>query len=96
MPRRARNVQRTYAPPADRISRNIEVSSKPQRFGTIHYLLQGQMVNIPERRMEKAGADLARCFDHRGDPGRVTGRCDGLRLTDVGAEVEDNSAQFAG
>ena len=92
----ARNVQRTYAPPADRVSRDIEVGSKPQRFGTIHYLLQGLMVNIPERRMEKAGSDLTRCFDHRGDPRRVTGWCDVLRLTEVGAEVEDNSSQFAG
>jgi len=89
-------VQRTDAPPADRVSGNIEVGSKPQCFGTIHYLLQALMVNIPERRMEKAGANLARGFDHRGDPGCVTGWSDVLCLTEVGAEMADNSAQFAG
>jgi hypothetical protein len=52
-------VQGAHAPPTDQVRSNVEVSSKFQRFGTIHDLVQRVIVNIPERWMEEAGADLA-------------------------------------
>jgi hypothetical protein len=52
-------MQRAHAPAADRVRRNVESGSKSQGLGTIHNLAQGLLVNITQRRMEKAGADLA-------------------------------------
>jgi len=89
-------VQRAHASAADWVGCNIKVRSKLQRFGTIHDLVQGLIVNIPERRMEKARADLTRCFDHRGDPRRVAPGCDVLSLAKMGTEVEHDAAQFSG
>ena len=85
-------MQRAHAPAADRVRRNVESGSKSQGLGTIHNLAQGLLVNITQRRMEKAGADLARCFDHRGYPRCVTVWRDVLCLAEVSAEVKDNTA----
>jgi hypothetical protein len=60
----ARNMQRAYASPADRVRRDVECGPKAQRLRTIYNLAQRLIVNVPQRRMKKAGTDLAGCFDH--------------------------------
>ena len=58
--------------------------------------MQRVIVNISERGMEEAGANVTRCIDHSGDPRRITTRCDVLCLAKVGTEVEHDASQLAG
>jgi hypothetical protein len=89
-------VQGAHASPTDRVRSNIEVCSKLQRFGPIRDLVQRVIVNIPERWMEEAGAHVARCLDHGGDPRRIAEWRNILCLANVGAKVQHDSAQLAG
>jgi len=68
------------------------MGSKAQSFRTIHDLVQSLIVNIPERGVEKAWADIARCFNHCGDPRGIAAGCDALCLANVSTEVEHNAA----
>lgn len=85
-------MERAHAPPADRVSRHVQRSSKVQCLGTIHDLVQGLIVNVAQRRMEKAGSHIARGFNHGRNPRGVTVWCDVRHLTEMSAEVKDDAA----
>ena len=51
-------------------------------------------MNIAQRRMEKAGADVTGRFDHSGNPRCIAAWSPGLRQTQVSAEVKHESPQF--
>src|SRR5450755_3858315 len=46
--------------------------------------------------MEKAGPDIARCFNHGRDPGRIAARSNILALSEVSTEVLHNAPQLFG
>ena len=51
-------------------------------------------MNVSQHRMEKTGPDVARCFNHGRNPRRVTARREVFALSEVGAEMLNNAAQF--
>ena len=86
------NVKRANASAANRIGSNVEVCPKLHSFGTIHDVVQGLAMDIAQRRMEKAGANVTGCFDHGRNPRSIAEWRDVLCQAKVSAEVKRESS----
>jgi hypothetical protein len=58
-------VERTHAPPADRIVCDVKLVTESQRLWAIQDFLQTGVVNVSEGGMKKTRPDVALCTDNR-------------------------------
>ena len=85
-------MQGTNAFPADGIACNIQVRPEVQGFRTIQDIEQCLTMNISKRRVEKARANVTRCFDHGRNPGCVAPGRHILGLAKMGTEMLGDAA----
>ncbi len=91
-----RDIQGANASLAGFVTCDIEACSKRQSLLTVDDVCESLTMDISNNGVEEARSNVPRRFNHGRDPRSVAARRHILGLTQMGAKVLDDAAQFAG